>query len=215
MVPLLCKRWFDSLDHHAAAKVAVALVRMETGQTSNIKWFSGIGEYKIDWGPGYRIYLLKDGDYLIVLLGGGTKKQQQKDIAKAIELMKEYKSRSWIMALTRDYKETIKERAEKDPLFAASLMQEAMAAFLEGEPETSRVILRELVNSTIGFEFLAEQLDKSSKSIHRMLSPHGNPTMDNLTHILVALQKKLDFDVEVKLSSQNKTPRRTASRRLG
>ena len=118
------------------------------------------------------------------------------------------------MALTRDYKETIKERAEKDPRFAASLMKEAMAAFLGGEPETTRVILRELVNSTIGFEFLAEQLDMSSKSIHRMLSPHGNPTMDNLTHILVALQKKLDFDVEVKLSSHNKAPKRTVSRRL-
>ena len=87
------KRWFDSLDHHAAAKVTAALVRMETGHTSNIKWFSGIGEYKIDWGAGYRIYLLKDGDNLIVLLGGGTKKQQRKDIARAIELMKEYKSR--------------------------------------------------------------------------------------------------------------------------
>jgi len=116
------------------------------------------------------------------------------------------------MVLTRDYKETIKDRAEKDPHFAASLMHEAIAAFLEGEPETARVILRELVNSTIGFELLAEQLDKSSKSIHRMLSPHGNPTMDNLTHILVTLQKKLDFDVEVKLSSHNKSPKRTASR---
>ena len=111
------------------------------------------------------------------------------------------------MALTRDYKETIKERAEKDPYFAASLMHEAIAAFLDGEPETARVILRELVNSTIGFELLAEQLEKSSKSVHRMLSPHGNPTMDNLTNILVTLQKKLDIDVEVKLSSHKKSPR--------
>ena len=118
------------------------------------------------------------------------------------------------MTLTLDYKETIRERAEKDPHFAASLMNEAITAFLEGEPETARILLRELVNSTIGFEFLARQLDKPSKSIHRMLSPHGNPTMDNLTHILVALQKKLDFEIEVKLSSHNKPPKRTASRRL-
>lgn len=87
------KRWFDSLDHQAAAKVAIALARMETGHTSNIKWFSGIGEFRIDWGPGYRIYLLQDGANLIVLLGGGTKKQQHKDIVKAKKLMKEYKSR--------------------------------------------------------------------------------------------------------------------------
>ena len=55
--------------------------------------FDGIGEYRIDWGPGYRIYLVRDGKNLIVLFGGGTKKQQQKDIKKAIELCKEYKLR--------------------------------------------------------------------------------------------------------------------------
>ena len=118
------------------------------------------------------------------------------------------------MVLTRDYKESIRNRAERDPDFAASLMQEALGAVLEGEPETARIILRELVNSTIGFEVLAEELDKSSKSIHRMLSPQGNPTMDNLTSILVALQKGLDTNLKVILSSHNKTPKRTASRRI-
>jgi len=63
------------------------------GNTSNIKWFDGIGEYRINWGPGYRIYLVQDGKDLIVLLGGGTKKRQQKDIEKAIELLCEYQSR--------------------------------------------------------------------------------------------------------------------------
>jgi putative addiction module killer protein len=92
MVPF--KRWFDNLNFQAAAKVSVALARMELGNTSNIKWFSGLGEYKIDWGPGYRIYFLQDGEKLIVLLGGGTKKRQRKDIAIARELLKEYKARS-------------------------------------------------------------------------------------------------------------------------
>ena len=87
------KEWFDGLSYQAAAKISVALARIEQGNTSNIKWFSGLGEYRIDWGPGYRIYLLQDGDDLIVLLGGGTKRRQQKDIDKAIELLKEYKSR--------------------------------------------------------------------------------------------------------------------------
>ena len=87
------KKWFDSLNYQAAAKVSVALARIELGNTSNIKWFSGLGEYIIDWGPGYRIHLLQDGDDLIVLLGGGTKKRQQKDIDKANELLREYKSR--------------------------------------------------------------------------------------------------------------------------
>jgi putative addiction module killer protein len=87
------KEWFDSLNVQAAAKVAVAKARLELGNTSSIKWFAGIGEYRIDWGPGYRVYLLQDGKNLIVLFGGGTKKQQQKDIKRAIELSKEYKYR--------------------------------------------------------------------------------------------------------------------------
>ena len=87
------KKWFDSLSYQAAAKVSVALARIELESTSNIKWFSGLGEYRIDWGPGYRIYLVQDGEELIVLLGGGTKKRQQKDIAVAKKLLKEYKAR--------------------------------------------------------------------------------------------------------------------------
>jgi len=87
------KKWFDSLNAQAAAKVTVAKARLELGNTSSIKWFDGIGEYRIDWGPGYRVYLVQDGNNLIVLLGGGTKKRQRNDIKKAIELSKEYKSR--------------------------------------------------------------------------------------------------------------------------
>jgi putative addiction module killer protein len=67
------KRWFDDLDAQSAAKVTTAKVRLGLGNTSSVKWFDGIGEYIIDWGPGYRIYLAKDGDMLIVLFGGGTK----------------------------------------------------------------------------------------------------------------------------------------------
>ena len=73
--------------------MSVAKARMESGNTSNIKWFDGIGEYKIDWGPGYRIYLTQDGKDLIILFGGGTKKKQTADIKKAKELFEEYKTR--------------------------------------------------------------------------------------------------------------------------
>ena len=85
--------WFDTLDAHAAAKVATAKLRLELGNTSNVKWFAGIGECVIDWGPGYRIYLAKDGVALIVLFGGGTKKGQQADIDRAKALHEEYKAR--------------------------------------------------------------------------------------------------------------------------
>ncbi|AIA30424.1 type II toxin-antitoxin system RelE/ParE family toxin [Leptospirillum ferriphilum] len=85
--------WFQSLDPTAAAKIAVAKIRMEQGNLSNVKWFQGIGEYRIDWGPGYRIYLAKEGEKIIILLGGGTKKGQQKDIEQAVQLWENYKKR--------------------------------------------------------------------------------------------------------------------------
>jgi putative addiction module killer protein len=93
------KSWFDSLDAQAAAKVSTAMLRMEMGNTSNVKWFDGIAEYVIDWGPGYRIYLVQDGEALIILLGGGTKKRQQADIDRAKALHEEYKARKKVGAI--------------------------------------------------------------------------------------------------------------------
>lgn len=87
------KKWFDSLDPQSAAKVTTAKLRLELGNTSSVKWFSGMGECVIDWGPGYRIYLARDGESLIVLFGGGTKRGQQRDIDQAKALLAEYKSR--------------------------------------------------------------------------------------------------------------------------
>lgn len=87
------KDWFERLDPHAAAKVATAVARLSLGNPSNVKWFSGIGEIKVDWGPGYRVYLAKDGETLVLLFCGGTKKRQQADISTALMLHHEYKAR--------------------------------------------------------------------------------------------------------------------------
>ncbi len=87
------KKWFDGLDAQAAAKITTAKLRLELGNTSNVKWFDGIGECVIDWGPGYRIYLARDGVQLIVLFGGGTKRGQQRDIDRAKALHAEYRAR--------------------------------------------------------------------------------------------------------------------------
>lgn len=87
------RSWFDSLPCQAAAKVATATLRLQMGNTSSVKWFGGIGEYRIDWGPGYRIYLARDGNDLIILLGGGKKKTQQTDIERAKGMWAEYKLR--------------------------------------------------------------------------------------------------------------------------
>ena len=87
-------RWFNRLNAQAAAKVAIVLVRMEQGNLSNAKGVGGgVLECRIDFGPGYRVYFGKEGDTLIVLLGGGTKRFQQQDIETARELWREYKRR--------------------------------------------------------------------------------------------------------------------------
>ena len=95
------KTWFDGLNAQAAAKVTVAKTRLELGNTSSVKWFRGIGEYVIDWGPGYRIYLVKDGDALIILLGGSTKNGQQKAIERAVILHDEYKARKKALSIAK------------------------------------------------------------------------------------------------------------------
>ena len=86
--------WFDDLSAPAAAKVTMAVTRSGQGNYSNVKSVgSGVLEYKIDFGPGYRIYLGKDGDCLVILLGGGTKKRQNTDISLAITRRRDYKRR--------------------------------------------------------------------------------------------------------------------------
>jgi DNA-binding phage protein len=95
------------------------------------------------------------------------------------------------MALTRDFKKTVVARVERDPTFAKELLDEATTLFISGEAETARVILRDLVNATLGFEQLAKLTDVPSKSLHRMLSPRGNPSMDNLAAIFGAVSSKI------------------------
>ena len=100
------------------------------------------------------------------------------------------------MALTRHFKETVLERVQRDEAFATALLDEAATLFLNGEPETARLVLRDLVNATIGFEQLAEVTEKPSKSLHRMLSPKGNPSMDNLAAIFCPVREKLNVTLE-------------------
>lgn len=86
--------WFRSLDAAAAAKVTTALRRLELGNFSNVKGVgAGVFEDRIDFGPGYRVYFGKDGDAVVILLGGGTKKRQDRDIADAHQRWADYKKR--------------------------------------------------------------------------------------------------------------------------
>jgi putative addiction module killer protein len=86
--------WFDHLNREAAAKVAAALARIQQGNFSNAKGVgAGVYEYRIDFGPGYRIYFGKDGDRLVILVGGGTKNRQENDITLALDRWQDYKQR--------------------------------------------------------------------------------------------------------------------------
>jgi len=86
------ERWFSALDAAAAAKVTVVLARIEQGNLASVKSVGdGVLESRIDWGPGYRVYLGRDGNVLVILLTGGTKKRQQRDIDAAKALWTDYK----------------------------------------------------------------------------------------------------------------------------
>jgi len=105
------------------------------------------------------------------------------------------------MALTRDFKETIQARARRDARFQEALFTEAINAYLEGDTATGKAILRDLVNATVGFEQLAAEIRKPSKSLHRMLAPHGNPSTENFFSIVQALQKKTRVKLRVKATA--------------
>lgn len=87
-------KWFNRLNAAAAAKVTIAVTRMAQGNLGNAKSVgSGVQEYRIEFGPGYRIYFGRDGDRLVILLGGGTKKRQQDDIRDAQAYWADYRRR--------------------------------------------------------------------------------------------------------------------------
>jgi DNA-binding phage protein len=101
------------------------------------------------------------------------------------------------MALTRDFRETIVAKIQRDPKFRQSMFTEAINAYLSGDTATGKAMLRDLVNATIGFEGLATATKKPSKSLHRMLAPRGNPNTENFFDIVSALQKKTRVKLRV------------------
>jgi len=92
------------------------------------------------------------------------------------------------MALTRDFKHTVQQRAEGDPDFRLGLLEEAIDAFLAADLLTGKLLLRDYVNATQGFEALGRELGRSPKSLMRMLSHAGNPRADNLFTLLKHLE---------------------------
>ena len=101
------------------------------------------------------------------------------------------------MALTRDFKQTIAARARREPRFREALFTEAINPYLAGDTAEGKAMLRDLVNATVGFEGLALEIQKPSKSLHRMLAPRGNPSTENFFSIVRGLQKKTRVKLRV------------------
>ncbi len=102
------------------------------------------------------------------------------------------------MALTRDFKETIQARVERDPAFREELLKEGIECLLSGDVDTGKAVLRDYINATIGFEELGDLTDKSPKSLMRMFGPKGNPQARNLFEIIGYLQKREGLHFEVR-----------------
>jgi hypothetical protein len=93
------------------------------------------------------------------------------------------------MALTRDFKETIQARVQRDPAFRRALLREAIESFICGDLETGKTVLRDFINATVGFTKLGQVMHRSPKSLMRMLGPRGNPHAKNLFEIVAFLQR--------------------------
>jgi DNA-binding phage protein len=101
------------------------------------------------------------------------------------------------MPLTRNFKETVRARVERDPAFRAALLTEAVEQMLAGEVETGKAVLRDYINATVGFERLAQATGTPSKSLMRMFGPKGNPRASNLFAVINQLQKVSGVRLEV------------------
>jgi hypothetical protein len=98
------------------------------------------------------------------------------------------------MALTKDFRETIKEQLDNSATFRRELLREAINCMLASDVDTGKAVLRDYINGTVGFTSLAESMGRSSKSLTRMLGPDGNPQAKNLFEIVALLQKNEAYD---------------------
>ncbi|MEY3182236.1 MAG: hypothetical protein RLZ35_221 [Pseudomonadota bacterium] len=103
------------------------------------------------------------------------------------------------MALTKEFKKTVSDRARRDPEFRKALLQEAMNEFLAGDLDTAKIVLRDYINASTQFNRIAKQIHKNDKSVQRMLSPKGNPTTSNFCLLLNAIQKTEGVTFEVNI----------------
>ena len=117
------------------------------------------------------------------------------------------------MALTRDFKETIRARVQRDPGFRQALLREGIENFLSGDVETGKIILRDFINATVGFAKLGEVTHRTAKSLMRMLGPRGNPQARNLFAIVAYLQEAEGMRFQVRTARKLPRARRAGVQR--
>ena len=101
------------------------------------------------------------------------------------------------MALTRDFKDTIMERAQNDPAFRVGLLTEAAECLLNDEVGVAKMLLRDYVNATVGFQELGRLVDKKPQSLMRMLSEKGNPSLGNISKLMASLHRHEGVELRV------------------
>lgn len=197
---------FDRLDTTAAAKVTVALVRFGEGKLSRTKPVGqGVLEYRIDWGPGYRVCFGRDGATLVILLTGGTKRSagsrtssgrrrsgRNTGVIRGARI-----KRRQPMALTRSFKDLVQRRVAEDPAFGEALLREAIDTMLAGDVDTAKTVLRDYIKATVGFAKLSEETGTPPKSLIRMFGPRGNPQAGNLFSVIGCLQRRAGVTLRV------------------
>jgi DNA-binding phage protein len=106
------------------------------------------------------------------------------------------------MALTRDFRDTIRERAQREPAFRQSLLHEGLQLINNGDFARGRAMLRNYIDATIGFSELAREMNIPSPSLQRMFGPSGNPSAQNLFGVIAALQKNEGVSIELRMLSR-------------
>lgn len=114
------------------------------------------------------------------------------------------------MALTREFRELVAARVQRDPAFAQALLCDAVSACLHGDLDAGKSLLRDFVNSTIGFEELGRRLAVPSKSLHRMLSRTGNPRSHTFFRMIVELGEVAGARIDASAAPVTRRRRRIA-----
>lgn len=116
------------------------------------------------------------------------------------------------MPLARDFRETVKARAQRDPAFRAGLYQEAVQAVLDGDLGTAKVLLRDCINATVGFAELGARIGVPEKSLMRMFGPNGNPRAENLVAAVSTLREACALSLTVHVAPRRQRKARAAVR---